>query len=228
ALADAALTEVIRLWSPLGYNRRAVILHGIAKQCIEQWGGRMPDSVAELRRLKGVGRYTAGAIACFAYEQQVTFWDTNVRRTLTRLFRGHDTELSEREMEELASEALPADRAYHWHQALMDLGATICTSRSPRCDVCPAMDLCAAHPTVLFGPRIIAERKAKYEAQPFESTNRYFRGRLVEALRERSPLPRSSLPGILGRDEPAWLDGLLAGLERDGLLVASRDHLSLP
>jgi A/G-specific adenine glycosylase len=224
SLAQAPTSEVIRLWAPLGYNSRAVRLQRIARQCCAGTStgtGALPDTFAGLLELKGIGRYTAGAIACYAYEQQVTFWDTNVRRTLTRLFSGLEP-LPERELEVLAAEALPLGRAYDWHQALMDLGATICLSRNPRCDRCPVMDLCAAHPAILFGeprPRMLAERKAPYLAQPFETTDRYFRGRIVDALRAESPLDVSRLPALLGRDEPAWLEGLLTALERDGLLV---------
>jgi len=87
---------------------------------------------------------------------------------------------------------------------------------------------CRAHPSVLVGPRVIAERKAAYHAPPFETTNRYFRGRTIEALREHSPLSVSALAHRLGRSEPAWLESLLAGLERDGLLVCSGDELRLP
>jgi A/G-specific adenine glycosylase len=227
-LAEAPTGEVIRLWAPLGYNSRAIRLQAIARQCVAEFGGSMPASFDELLRLKGVGRYTAGAIACFAYEQQVTFWDTNVRRVLARLFRGASARLTEAEMEALASEALPAGQAYDWHQALMDLGATVCVSRNPRCDRCPAMDGCAAHPAILFQPLVLAERRAKYQAQPFETTNRYFRGRVVDALRERSPLGLEELARRLGRREPGWLEGLLAGLERDGLVVRKPDAVSLP
>lgn len=227
-LADAPTGEVIRLWAPLGYNSRAVRLQAIARQCLTDFGGRMPDRFDELLRLKGVGRYTAGAIACFAYEQQVLFWDTNVRRVLARLFRGAAAELSERELENLAAEALPKGNAYDWHQALMDLGATICFNRNPRCDRCPAMDVCAAHPGILFQPPAVAERRAKYEAQPFETTNRYFRGRVVDALRETSPLGLDELGRRLGREDPQWLDRLLAGLEQDGLIVRHAAAVSLP
>jgi len=227
-LAEAPAAEVIRLWAPLGYNGRAVRLQDIARQCLERHGGRMPGTFEELRQLKGVGRYTAGAIACFAYEQPVTFWDTNVRRVLSRLFLGHQAEPSEREIEELADQVLPPGQAYDWHQALMDLGATICSARNPRCDQCPAMDVCAAHPAILLAPRMLAERKAGYQAQPFETTNRYFRGRVVDALRERSPLPLAELAGRFGRNEPEWLERLLTGLERDGLLVRRGAEISLP
>jgi A/G-specific adenine glycosylase len=227
-LAEAPTAEVIRLWAPLGYNSRAVRLQGIARQCVEAFGGQMPRSFNELRQLKGVGRYTAGAIACFAYEQPATFWDTNIRRVLTRLFHGHDVELSEAAIEALATEVLPAGQAYHWHQALMDLGATVCTSRNPRCDRCPAMDTCAAHPAILFAPRAVAEHRAQYNAQPFETTNRYFRGRAIDALRERSPLALPELALHLGRHEPAWLEKLIAGLERDGLVARNGEQVSLP
>lgn len=228
ALAEAPTAEAIRLWAPLGHNSRAVRLQAIARQCVDDFGGCMPGSFDELLQLKGVGRYTAGAIACFAYEEQVAFWDTNIRRVLTRLVRGHDVELAERELEALAAEALPRGDAYDWHQALMDVGATICTSRNPRCDLCPAMNLCCAHPAILFAPRVLAERKASYDAGPFETTNRYFRGRTIDALRQQSPLAIAQLVDVLGRDEPAWLDTLVRGLERDGLLVRTGDEVRLP
>ena len=183
----------------------------------------MPAGFEQLLELKGVGRYTAGAIACFAYEQQVTFWDTNVRRVLTRLFGA-----SEAQLESVAEAALPHGQAYAWHQALMDLGATICTSRQPRCTLCPAREVCAAQPAIQAGQGMLAERKAAYKAQPFESTNRYFRGRVVDALRERSPLPLAAIAQRLQRDESDWLEGLLAGLERDGLLVRRGAEVSLP
>jgi A/G-specific adenine glycosylase len=227
-LAEAPTGEVIRLWAPLGYNSRAVRLQAIARQCIASFEGRMPACFDELLQLTGVGRYTAGAVACFAYEQQVTFWDTNVRRVLTRIFRGPSEVLSERDMEDLAAEVLPPNDSYDWHQALMDLGATICVSRGPRCDLCPAMNECAAHPAILFQPLAVAERRGKYEAKPFETTNRYFRGRVVDALRERSPLSLADLAARLDRDDRDWLDNLVAGLERDGLVVRQGEAVSLP
>jgi A/G-specific adenine glycosylase len=227
-LAQAPTAEVIRLWAPLGYNRRAVRLQEIARQCSARFGGEMPATFEELLQLKGIGRYTAGAIACFAYEQQVTFWDTNIHRVLTRLFRGHNVQVADAAVQQLAQEALPSGDAYDWHQALMDVGATICTSRNPRCDLCPAVDGCAAHPAVLFQPLAVAERKASYRSERFETTNRYFRGRVIDALRERSPMDVGELACRLGRDEPEWLERILAGLETDGLLTRQQDAVSLP
>jgi A/G-specific adenine glycosylase len=225
ALAEAPTAEVIRRWAPLGYNSRAVRLQRIARQCVERYGGQMPGSFEELLALKGVGRYTAGAIACFAREQQVTFWDTNVRRVLTRVFLGQEAEPTEGELEALAAQALPGGEAYAWHQALMDLGATICTSRAPRCHVCPAAPVCRAYPVRW----IVAERRASYKPEPrFETTNRFFRGRVVDALRERSPQLLNDLARRLNRDDLEWLERLVAGLERDGLVVRRGAEVSLP
>jgi A/G-specific adenine glycosylase len=225
ALAEAPTAEVIRRWAPLGYNSRAVRLQRIAYQCVERYEGQMPASFEELLALKGVGRYTAGAIACFAYGQQVTFWDTNVRRVLTRVFLGHEAEPSEGELAAVAAQALPTGEAYAWHQALMDLGATVCTSRAPRCHACPATPVCRAYPV----SGVIAERRASYRPEPrFETTNRYFRGRVVDALRERSPQPLNDLARRLNRDDLEWLERLVAGLERDGLVVRRGAEVSLP
>jgi len=127
ALAAAPRAEVIRLWAGLGYNSRAVRLQEIARQAVERYGGRLPDTVEALRELKGVGPYTAGAVLCFAYEQDVSFVDTNIRRVLTRVFVGAEgtyTPLTESEVYALDERVLPHGRNWSWRQALMDLGAT--------------------------------------------------------------------------------------------------------
>src|SRR5215475_4690568 len=129
-LANASTADVITVWAPLGYNRRAVSLQSIARQVLAEYGGRIPDTIEELLKLKGVGRYTAGAIACFAYKKQVATVDTNIRRVLHRIFLGLEypkPKISEAEMLALAEQILPENEAYNWNQALMDLGATICT-----------------------------------------------------------------------------------------------------
>ncbi len=151
ALAAAPLAEVIRAWAPLGYNVRAVRLHEIARQAVEQYGGTLPATLEGLLALNGIGRYTAGAVACFAFGLPVATVDTNIRRVLWRVFRGIEPEAwptgeaGKRDALALAEWALPADRAYDWQQALMDLGATICVSRRPACERCPLQDCCAAY-----------------------------------------------------------------------------------
>ena len=138
-LAAAPVAEVIRAWAGLGYNMRAVRLHEIACQAVERYGGTLPGSLDELLQLKGIGRYTAGAVACFAFGLPVATVDTNIRRVLWRVFRGVEPAVwpadsaFQRQMLEVADWALPPDHAYDWQQALMDLGATVCLARRPLC-----------------------------------------------------------------------------------------------
>src|SRR5207248_3500339 len=208
-LAAAPTADVISVWVPLGYNSRAVRLQSIARQVIAEYEGRIPDTIDELRRLKGIGRYTAGAIACFAYRKQVATVDTNIYRVLHRIFLGlehPEAQINNDQMLRLAESVMPAGEAYNWNQALMDLGATICTSANPRCMLCPLQETCAAYTEMsqysLFpgGPvlrqlRKVAEKKVPYQAQPFTSTNRYFRGRIVDHLRSLSPDRKSVVKG---------------------------------
>src|SRR5712691_7890607 len=139
ALAAAPTADVISAWVPLGYNMRAVRLQSIARQVIAAYDGCIPDSIEELLKLKGIGRYTAGAIACFAYRKQVATVDTNIRRVLHRIFLGLEypaPRLNDSQLLTLAEQVLPPGEAYNWNQALMDLGATICSSNNPQCTRC--------------------------------------------------------------------------------------------
>ncbi len=151
ALAEATPAQVIQAWASLGYNLRAVRLHEIARQAVAEYGGALPDTLEGLLRLKGIGRYTAGAVACFAYELPVATVDTNIRRVLWRVFRGIESATwpsgtqASRDLLALAEWALPREQAYDWQQALMDLGATICLSRRPLCERCPLANGCAAY-----------------------------------------------------------------------------------
>src|SRR5438552_6919363 len=114
-LATASTAEVISAWVPLGYNMRAVRLQSIARQVMSEYEGRIPDTIDELLKLKGVGRYTAGAIACFAYRKQVATVDTNIRRVLHRIFLGlehPEPKVNDAQMLILAEQVLPEQRAY--------------------------------------------------------------------------------------------------------------------
>jgi A/G-specific adenine glycosylase len=127
ALAAASPAEVIRAWAGLGYNRRAVNLHRCAQEVTRRGG--LPRDPDDLRRLPGIGPYTAAAIACFAFGAQVAAPDVNARRVLSRALGEPDV-------------APPAGRAYEWNQALFDLGSTVCIARRPRCGVCPVAGAC--------------------------------------------------------------------------------------
>jgi len=267
ALADAPTAEVIREWAGLGYNMRAVRLQEIARQAQRGYGGKLPESLSDLLTLKGVGRYTAGAVAAFAFGAQVATVDTNIRRTLWRLFRGVEPavwpsgEAAARETLALAEWALAPGRAYDWQQALMDLGATVCVARRPACERCPLTEVCAAWAEVgavtLFpsGEALarlreerasddgsgaqVAEAPAGYTApvrrggkgaQPFTSTTRYFRGRIIHALRTLEPGASLSLRELgpqvkpdWSADDAPWLRALVDGLARDGLARLDAD-----
>ncbi len=148
-LAAARVEEVRRLWYPLGYNIRPVRLHTIAREALARYGGRLPDTLEGLRRLPGVGRYTAGAVLAFAYGRDAAVLDTNVRRVLGRVILGPRRlrrARGERRFWDLAAALLPRGRAWEFNQALMDFGATWCTARKPRCAPCPMRGFCASYP----------------------------------------------------------------------------------
>jgi A/G-specific adenine glycosylase len=266
ALAAEPVGEAIKAWAGLGYNQRAVRLHGIARQVVEEFDGQLPNTLDGLMALKGIGRYTAGAVACFAFGLPVATVDTNIRRVLWRVYRGVEPvpwpggETATRMFLELAEWALPRDQAYDWQQALMDLGARICLARKPLCEGCPLRDQCAAYaetaqvalfpsgvalaqlrderaqnmeqtPTrrvaesgASYSATPAAKRRASKETIPFERTSRYFRGRIVAALRELPPGATLTLTALGPRIKPdyteadlPWLRELARGLARDGL-----------
>jgi A/G-specific adenine glycosylase len=148
-LAGAKLAEVRRLWYPLGYNVRPINLVGIARETMARYDGRLPDDAGALRQMRGIGRYTAGAILSFAYGRPAAVVDTNVRRVLGRVFlvpRRLARLRGQQRMWALAEALVPVRRAYDYNQALMDFGATWCTARAPRCDACVMRRGCASYP----------------------------------------------------------------------------------
>jgi A/G-specific adenine glycosylase len=149
-LAGAAPEDVRRTWYPLGYNIRPVNLQGIARETLARYGGRLPEDAVALRAMRGIGRYTAGAILSFAFRRDAAVVDTNVRRVLGRVFlgaRGLARLRGQKAMWDLSEALLPRGRAYDWNQALMDFGATWCTARAPRCAPCPMRRFCASAPS---------------------------------------------------------------------------------
>lgn len=144
ALAASSVASVRETWHPLGYNIRPVRLHAIAREVVTRFGGRIPDDRETLLKLKGVGPYTAGAVLSFAYGKRAAILDTNVRRVIQRVFFGTRPQ-QDRLLWKVAAALLPR-RHYDFNQALMDLGATICVARAPRCAVCPLPAICRAYP----------------------------------------------------------------------------------
>lgn len=148
SLAAAPEAEVLARWSGLGYYRRARALRSAARAIVERHGGRFPSDAAALRALPGIGPYTAGALLSIAFDQPAPLVDGNVARVLARWFALQDdpsTAQGRRRIWELAAELVPARGAGDWNQALMELGATLCTPRAPRCAACPVARGCRAH-----------------------------------------------------------------------------------
>jgi A/G-specific adenine glycosylase len=145
ALAAASLDEVLQLWQGLGYYARARNLHACARAVVERHDGRFPDDPAVLRALPGIGSYSAAAIAAIAFDRRTAAIDGNVERVVARLYAVPEPLPGAKpRLRALAEELVPQQRAGDFAQALMDLGATICTPRRPRCVLCPWRACCAA------------------------------------------------------------------------------------
>jgi len=213
---DAGVAAVIDEWAGLGYNRRAVALHATAMACVTQHGGALPTDLDGLLALPGVGPYTARAVLAFAHHADVGVVDTNTGRVLARLA---GRRLGPAEAQRAADASVPAGRGWEWNQAMLDLGAAVCSKRSPRCDDCPLRRWCgwrggsgedpAAGSAGVSGP------------QPrFAGSDRQGRGRLVAALRERGRVRRDELAEVAGWPVDAERAArVAAGLIGDGLAV---------
>jgi A/G-specific adenine glycosylase len=215
-LAAEAPGEAVRAWGRLGYPRRALRLHGAAKAIAERHEGEVPVEHSQLLALPGVGEYTAAAVVSFAYGKRHAVLDTNVRRVFARAVSGQQyppnaTTAAERK---LARMLLPEDEATasRWAAATMELGALVCTARSPECTRCPIAAQCAwqlAGAPPHQGP---ARR-----TQSYAGTDRQVRGRLLAVLRAaKDPVPQSDLDQVW--HEPIQRARALDGLVSDGLV----------
>ncbi|MEO6472858.1 MAG: A/G-specific adenine glycosylase [Aeromicrobium sp.] len=225
-LAAEPAGEAVRAWGRLGYPRRALRLHAAASAIVYAHGGKVPDSLVELLALPGVGSYTAAAVASFAFGQRQVVLDTNVRRVFSRVVEG----LAQPSPSVTAAErALAADlmpegpNASRWAAATMELGAIVCTSRSPRCEECPVRELCAWRQRdypAYDGP--------KRPTQRWDGTDRQCRGRILQLLRDsHGPVPKADIDLVWGLDDQREraLDGLVA----DGLVEpVGEDEFALP
>jgi A/G-specific adenine glycosylase len=227
ALADERPGEAVRMWGRLGYPRRALRLHQAATVIDAEHAGQVPLDLASLRSLPGVGEYTAAAVLAFANRQRIAVLDTNVRRVLARLESGHamPPPALTRGERETAERLLPDDpeTAATWSVAVMELGALVCTARSPACARCPVSELCAWRNDGFPGRTGRTTR-----VQTYSGTDRQCRGRILELLRSH----QTAVPS--GAVDVTWDDALqreraLASLIDDGLVVrVGEDSLSLP
>ena len=227
ACAAASPAEVVRLWAGLGYNRRALHLHRAAQACVERHGGALPDGLDELLALPGIGPYTARAVLAFAGSADVGVLDTNAARVTARLA---GRRLGAAEAQSAADGAVPSGTGWAWNQAILDLGATVCTKRVVRCEVCPLAADCGWHVAGHPDPDP-AEGSAGTSGRQsvFEGSDRQGRGRLVDALR-RGAVARAALAETMGwPDDPARAERVAATLVVDGLAEVTPDGgLALP
>jgi A/G-specific adenine glycosylase len=226
ALAAAPVSEVLRAWAGLGYNRRAIQLHRAARVIVAEHGGRVPGSVEALVALPGVGPYTARAVAAIAFGLPVGAVDTNVRRVLTRIAAGTDGPLAPRALQALADTVVPADRAGDWTHALMDLGAGPCRPREPRCGDCPASPWCrftGSRPSPEGSAPRPPDRAAPPRPRrppPFPSTTRWLRGRIIARARDAADGTWVTYREPIGAHAPHAVRDAVAALASEGLLEA--------
>ena len=228
ALAEAPLAEAIRAWGDLGRYRRVVNLHRTVRILLEEFDGEVPSDPEELVKLPGIGPYTAGAVACFAFEEDAAFLDTNARRVLHRLFFGAEVPeptAKEKQLLSLAEALVPRGRGWEWGQSVIEFGALRCTARKPTCEPCPLSALCAARPTIRA--KLATLPRAERAARRYEGSNRYYRGRALAALREapgEGVTLRELGEGLregFGEEDLPWLLGVVGSLDKDGLVRMS-------
>jgi A/G-specific adenine glycosylase len=180
--ARARPGDVVRLWSGLGYNRRALNLHRAAVAITDQHGGSFPEDERALRALAGVGPYTARAVQSFAFELDVAPVDTNVVRILARCIAGTGVTIGQAQA--LADRLLPARRSWEFNQAMFDIGATVCTAARPTCEECPLRPQCHWRRRGLSDPDPWRASPSVRAQSRFAGSDRQGRGRLVHALRQ--------------------------------------------
>ncbi|MFD4420429.1 A/G-specific adenine glycosylase [Agromyces sp. NPDC058484] len=227
ALASEPPAEAVRAWDRLGYPRRALWLHRAAVEIVERHGGEVPSELGDLLALRGVGAYTARAVAAFAFGRRHPVVDTNTRRVIARARQGQaepgppSTARDLSAMEALLPESDAEARVFN--AAAMELGATVCTARLPRCDACPIAQGCAwrrAGYPGYDGPR----RRAQAQ---FAGSDRQVRGLVMREVRAaHRPVARARLTPVWS--DAAQLDRAIAGLVSDGLVVDGPVGLALP
>jgi A/G-specific adenine glycosylase len=225
ALARAKRRDVVVAWRGMGYNNRAVRLHLLAGIVVKELRGKLPSTEEALVALPGIGKYTARALLSSVHGQPAAVVDVNVRRFYSRLFfrmKTEDMVSSEAKAWTIADRMMPARRSYDWNQALMDVGATVCTARRPRCGICPVAAACRSRE----GMKPSRPEPRRPEPGLHGVPNRIYRGRIIEALRSggtgktwrMDDIGRMILPDCR-HDHTAWLRDVVRTLESDGLVL---------
>jgi A/G-specific adenine glycosylase len=228
ALAAAPKRSVLQAWSGLGYNNRALRIQSLAHIVVESFRSKLPDDIEKLQQLPGIGRYTAHALACFAFGQAVPVVDVNVKRILTRLFSkvtSVDAMLDEKEAWTYAATILPPQDAYDWNQALMDLGTEICTAVSPDCEICPLASCCRSAGLPALRRRSV---RAKKQEPGFRGVpRRIIRGQILKLLHGKTQTSNRLRTSLSVRLSEKELRGILDTMKNDGLVRLRKSRTSI-
>ena len=222
-LAKATPAEVITAWGRLGYPRRALRLHQCAKIVSTELNNQLPRTEIELRKLPGIGEYTAAAIIAFAFKESSLVLDINIRRLFSRLYRGEEMPTSAPTKAERVEYAayIPSKGAHIWAAATMELGALVCTAKKPLCGRCPVADKCQWR-SLDYPSTDRAKR-----TQSWHGTDRQCRGTIVQALRDNPKLSKRELNLLW--DVPSQVEKAILTLLDDGLITEQRKGIfSLP
>ena len=222
-LAAATPAQVITAWGRLGYPRRALRLHAAAQIIAEDFNNEVPEDELTLQQLPGIGEYTAAAIAAFAFDRRTLVMDVNIRRVLTRVIDGNEHPKPAPTSREKARRLtlLPEKNAHIWAAATMELGALVCTSKNPKCELCPVISACNWRKNGY--PKSDLIRKS----QDWHGTDRKCRGTIVQALRENESLTENAIKKLW--PEESQVEKALKTLQEDLLIEAiSRKRYRLP
>jgi A/G-specific adenine glycosylase len=216
-LAEATPAQVITAWGRLGYPRRALRLHAAAQIIAEDFNNEVPSDEITLQSLPGIGQYTAAAIAAFAFDQRTLVMDVNIRRLLTRLIDGNEHPRPAPTTRERAARLtlMPTKNAHVWAAATMELGAIVCTSSNPKCELCPVISQCNWRKNGY--PKSDLIRKS----QDWHGTDRKCRGTIVQALRENESLTENAIKKLW--PEESQVEKALKTLQED-LLIEAISH----
>jgi len=214
ALAASSPADVLRAWQGMGYDRRAINLRRAAQAIRDEHGGHVPDDIEALQRLPGIGPYTARAIAAIAFGRPVGAVDTNVRRVLGRTLDLEGAAVVQTAADASIDRARPGD----WTHAVMDVGATVCRPRNPRCDACPLRPWCGFALANGASSVTVTPVRAQTAAPAFTSTKRWLRGRIVDRLRAAPDGAWTEVDAPIGSHDAVAVGAALDALARDGLV----------
>jgi A/G-specific adenine glycosylase len=232
-LANASTGTIVRAWQGMGYNSRALRLRDAARMIVERFDGVVPSRPEDLRTLPGIGPYASASIACFAYDQRTVVLDVNIRRVYSRWMQQQTTTVdvaTDARLQDFAMAIIPPRHPARWHNAVMELGAVLCTARTPQCEICPMRSLCPSAVRMTEGVRV-KKAEPMFRGEP----QRLWRGRAVEVLRTRPhgtsitlrALFKATTRTVASEQEMEWFRDLMQKIARDGLIVIDGDLVRL-